>query len=151
MPNTYIDQYWLENVISFWRTFLEDKLENCTFYIENVLDLDWRLMNQLIDEINHPHFKVCLDVGHVHAYSKYKVEEWIEGLGERIGYVHLHNNDSSRDAHGGLFEGTIPMETILKVLKEKAPHAHWSLEISDEDALRDSLEWLVANKFIKSQ
>lgn len=148
MPNTYPDQYWLQNVIDFWRAFLKDKPDDFTVYIENVLDLDWKLMQRLIDEINHPSLKICLDVGHVHAYSPYPIEEWIEALGERIGYVHLHNNDKSRDAHGGLLEGTIPMKMILKLLKEKAPHAHWSLEVSDEQALRASLDWLVHNKLM---
>ena len=142
IPNTYPDQYWLENVTNFWREFLEDKVDHCTFYIENVLDLDWKLIKILVDNINHPHFKVCLDVGHINAYGIAPVEEWIKGLGKRIGYVHLHNNDGTRDAHDGLLEGNLPMEHILSLLKTYAPKASWSLEISDESKLLQSLEWL---------
>ncbi|MEF9958699.1 MAG: sugar phosphate isomerase/epimerase family protein [Niameybacter sp.] len=148
MPNTYPDVYWLENVIHFWQDFLKDKLEDCTFYVENVLDLDWQLLHQLIDAIDHPHFKVCLDVGHVKAYSRRSVNEWIQGLGDRIGYVHLHNNDGSRDAHAGLLNGTIPMKDVLSQLRVTAPDAHWSLEVSDEVELKRSIEWLMEQKLI---
>lgn len=142
MPNTYPDQYWLENVISFWKEFLEGKIDKCTFYIENVLDLDWKLLKEIIDQIDHPNFKVCLDIGHINVYSKVPVEEWIKGLGDRIGYVHLHNNDGTKDAHDGLLNGSLPMKHILSMLKVYAPKASWSLEISDEYKLIQSLDWL---------
>lgn len=142
IPNYYPDQYWLENIMQFWEEFLEDKLETHIFYIENVLDSHWEMLKQLIDHINHPHFKVCLDIGHVNVYSQKNVLDWIEALGERIGYVHLHNNDGIKDSHRGLLEGTLPIKEILTSLKRYTPNAIWSLEIGDEKELRDSLEWL---------
>lgn len=143
IPDTYPDVYWLENTIKFWREFLEGKIEHTTFYVENVLDRDYKLIKQLVEAIDHPHFKICLDIGHVHAYSNIPLKEWIEALGEHIGYVHLHNNDGTRDEHRGLLQGTIPIEEIIGLLKEKAPKAHWSLEVSNEEELVESIEWLV--------
>lgn len=145
IPNYYPDRYWLENTIDFWQEFLEDKLENHIFYIENVLDPNWEMLKQLVDQINHPHFKICLDVGHVNVYSEKSVLEWIEALGERIGYVHLHNNEGIKDSHRGLLKGDLPMKEILSVLKNDVPNADWSLEIGDEKELRESLEWLYEN------
>ncbi len=149
IPNYYPDQYWLLNTIEFWRDFLNDKLETHTFYIENVLDPDWELLKQIVDQINHPHFKVCLDVGHVNVYSQKDVSEWIKVLGERIGYVHLHNNDGTKDSHNGLQKGTLPMREILRLLKRYAPNAHLSLEIGNERELRDSLAWLSESDFLR--
>ena len=75
-------------------------------------------------------------------YSEKSVLEWIEALGERIGYVHLHNNEGKKDSHRGLLKGNLPMKEILSVLKNNVPNADWSLEIGDEKELRESLEWL---------
>lgn len=139
LPNAHIEKYWLENVVVFWKEFLEDKSKECMFYIENVLDTDWELLREIVDRVNRPNFKACLDIGHVNAYSHKTVEEWIKALGERIGYVHLHNNDGTGDTHQGLEHGTLPIQTILQQLKHDAPHAKWSLEIGDEKMLEESL------------
>ena len=143
VPNICIDQYWLENMVVFWKEFLEGKSKECRFYIENVLDTDWELLRELIDRVNAPNFKACLDIGHVNAYSHKTVEEWIKALGNRIGYVHLHNNDGTKDAHQGLKYGTLPITSILEQLKTYAPDAKWSLEIADEKMLEESLQWLI--------
>ena len=143
VPNICIDKYWLENVVVFWKEFLEDKSKECMFYIENVLDTDWELLREMIDRVNATNFKACLDIGHVNAYSHKTVEEWIKALGNRIGYVHLHNNDGTRDAHQGLKNGNLPIEPILEQLKAHAPDAKWSLEIADEKMLEESLQWLI--------
>lgn len=145
LPNVYIEKYWLDNVVVFWKEFLEDKSKECMFYIENVLDTDWELLKEIIDRVNRPNFKACLDIGHVNAYSYKTVEEWIKALGERIGYVHLHNNDGTRDSHQGLEHGTLPIQTILQQLKHYAPHAKWSLEIGDEKMLEESLKYVTEN------
>lgn len=148
MPNTYIDKYWLENIISFWSEYLSDKDEHCYFYIENVLDVDCYLIKQLIDAVNKPNFKVCLDIGHVNAYSNKTIEEWICTLGNRIGYVHLHNNDGTKDAHQGLLCGNIKMQEVLACLKREAPFAKWCLEIGNEIMLKESLDWLQKQGFL---
>ena len=148
IPNTYPDKYWLENTILFWKEFLKEKLEDCFFYVENVLDTDYELLKRLVEAMDHPHFKVCLDIGHINAYSKRPVQEWIKGLGDLIGYVHLHNNDGTKDGHKSLIRGTIPMEEVLYLLKEKAPQAHWSLEIGDKEELQESINWLIDKKFL---
>lgn len=96
--------------------------------------------------MNRPNFKACLDIGHVNAYSHQTVEEWIKALGERIGYVHLHNNDGTRDTHQGLEHGTLSIQRVLQQLKHDVPHAKWSLEVADEKMLEESLILLTSMK-----
>lgn len=148
IPRTYPIQYWLENAIHFWKDFTKDKLEDNYFYIENVLDEDCHIVKVLVDAINHPHFLVCLDIGHIHAHTASYVENWIETLGTRIGHVHLHNNDGVEDTHRGLLKGNLPIENILEKIKEASPKANWSLEIGDEKELVESLEWLQSKQFL---
>ena len=149
MPRTYPVKYWLENVIAFWKDFTKNKLEDNYFYIENVLDEDWHIVQAIVDGVNHPHFLVCLDIGHVHAYTKTKVSDWILALGGRIGHVHLHNNEGCEDTHSSLLGGSLQIESILKALKEASPGASWTLEIGHEEGLISSLDWLQDQGFMR--
>jgi sugar phosphate isomerase/epimerase len=73
--------------------------------------------------------KICLDIGHVNVNSSLGIIEWIEGLNDRIGHVHLHNNDGNNDDHNGLNSGTININEICDILKQNCPGASWNLEI----------------------
>ena len=70
-----------------------------------------------------------------------KREELIERLGERITYVHLHDNFGKTDDHEGL-----GMDLWINALNEHSPAAIWSLECR-VDAMEDSIKYLIDNKF----
>ena len=85
---------------------------------------------KIIDGVGDDSLKVCLDIGHAHANSIMPVEEWIETLGDRIAYYHLHNNhgktnipEYNDDEHLGLNNGTINIESVLKKTEECSPNA----------------------------
>jgi sugar phosphate isomerase/epimerase len=67
--------------------------------------------------------------------------EWIEGLKDRIGYVHLHDNHGLEDEYLSLGEGNIPLIDVLNALRYYAPDAIWSLE-SGGKKMYQSIEWL---------
>ena len=73
-------------------TFLKDKDDSITICIENQFELDSDMLIQIIDGVSDDRLKVCLDIGHAHANSIMPVEIWIETLGNRTAYYHLHNN-----------------------------------------------------------
>jgi sugar phosphate isomerase/epimerase len=79
--------------------------------------------------------------GHVHANSSRTLQEWIPGLGGRIQYVHLHNNDGILDNHWGLWKGKIDIAGILDLLKTHAPDAMWTIETIPAD-IEESVVWL---------
>jgi sugar phosphate isomerase/epimerase len=62
-------------------------------------------------------------------------------MGNRIRYVHLHNNFGVLDDHLTLTKGTIDVAGVLKLLKVHSPNAIWTIETSVED-LEPSLHWL---------
>ncbi len=76
------------------------------FHLENVYDDDYSVISELLDRVNEilqrNVLTSCLDIGHVHSNSSKTLEGWIKGLGDRIQYVHLHNNDEIFDNHWGL-------------------------------------------------
>lgn len=147
-PKTYTYAEWSNNSIVFWKDFLQDKLDNIQIHIENTLEDDFYLIKQLVDEINHPNFSVCLDIGHINAYSPYTIDQWIEGLGNNIKHMHIHNNYGKKDTHNGLEKGNIDIIKLLKKVSEEMPQTSISLEIVDIDELKESLELLYKNGII---
>ena len=70
------------------------------------------------------------------------------GLGSRIGYVHLHDNQGKEDEHLGLGRGSIPMVETLHCLQECCPQAVWAIE-AHELGIEQSIEWLDARGFLE--
>lgn len=139
------EELWLSESLLFWERFLEDKDGAVEIHIENVYEPGFTGLNRLIDSLNKNWVKVCLDIGHANMSSSIPVEDWVEGLGARIGSVHLHNNDGTGDHHKGIAEGTIDIDRVLNSLEKYAPDAVWVLETREKAA---SLKWLCSKQFI---
>lgn len=114
-PLMYFKEWHLEKSVDFWKRYMEGK-DDFTIYIENVFDDEPQMMKNLVDALDDPRIKLCLDVGHANAMSltEYDVYSWIEILGDRIGHFHLHNNDGSGDQHRALMDGGLDMERIIE-------------------------------------
>jgi sugar phosphate isomerase/epimerase len=145
IPKTYPRETWLANSVAFWVDFLADKGNEPQLHLENVYEDDFTLLVELLDRINEKMGEemvtTCLDIGHVHANSSKPFTEWIAGLGKRIKYAHLHNNDGILDDHWGLWKGKIDMPRVLDLLLEHAPDAVWMIEASQPD-IEPSIIWL---------
>lgn len=136
VPNTSFYEGWVKNALVFWNEFFSDKDDSITMMIENQCEEDSTVLKMEIDAVNDPRLKVCLDIGHAHANSNMCVEDWIISLGERIGYLHLHNNHGKQvgvpsyknDEHLGLEDGTMDIEKVLALLEKHSPNAIWNVE-----------------------
>ncbi|MGL6174746.1 MAG: sugar phosphate isomerase/epimerase family protein [Cellulosilyticaceae bacterium] len=142
IPITYYIEGWLDNSITFWKEFMGNKDESIQVHLENVYEEEYWPMIKVIDEVGHPAFNICLDVGHVNAYSTKTIEEWIEGVGHRIGHVHLHNNDGDKDAHYELGQGSLDMHKAVEFINKIAPAASFTIEVSSKEKMIHSLEWI---------
>ncbi|MGL4345992.1 MAG: sugar phosphate isomerase/epimerase family protein [Cellulosilyticaceae bacterium] len=142
IPITYYIEGWLGNSKTFWKEFMEGKGDSIKVHLENVYENEFWPLIEVIDEVNHPAFSICLDVGHVNAYSQYSLKEWIDSIGKRIGHVHLHNNNGKRDEHKGLAEGTIDIARTIVSINQFPQDVTYTLEINDVMQLKNSLEML---------
>ncbi len=97
---------WIEQNASFWSDVLE-KYPSSTVALENTYDFTPEMLRTMLDEVNSPRLKVCLDVGHVNVWSKVPVEEWFAVLGEDICSIHATDNKGDFDSHLALGEGAI--------------------------------------------
>jgi sugar phosphate isomerase/epimerase len=145
LPKTYPSDIWIQNSFDFWSEFFSDKSTPNMIHVENVYEDDYAALRELIDRVNKKfqgdRLTICLDIGHVNANSSKSLSDWISGLGDRIRYVHLHNNDGVLDDHWRLDKGKIDVGQVLDLLQKQAPNAVCTVETYVED-LEPSLLWL---------
>ncbi len=147
VPNAGKPQSWIKRCSNLWKQFLTDKPNDVTFYLENLFEKTPDFALELLNQIDDSRVKACLDIGHAHCYSNEDVVTWVEHLKDKIGYVHLHNNNGSTDEHLGLNEGTLPIIDVCHALEKYSPNADWALEVNLE-SMNSSIDLLENNGFI---
>lgn len=134
IPCIYFREGWAEKTAGFFSEFMKNK-EGTEVVMENVLDKDWRLLLDVCKKVDHPDFRLCLDIGHAHCYSEIPVEEWAEELAPYVSHVHVHDNRGDRDSHLGLGKGNLPWQKVLELLPRTEKRT-WTIECSRrEDVL----------------
>ena len=154
--NTSYYNGWVKNAVAFWQEFFKDKDDSITMMIENQGEEDSEVLKMEVDAVNDPRLKVCLDIGHANANSNMSVSDWIVSLGDRIGYLHLHNNHGKvagrpsfmNDEHLGLTDGTIDIADTLALLEQHCPNAIWNIECKLE-YIEDAVDTLRSLGYIK--
>ena len=141
VPRAGPEPSWIERSADFWRTFMREVPTDIHVHLENMLEEGPSVLSGIIDEVGNPNLRANLDIGHAHCNSLTPVVEWIQSLGNRIGYVHLHDNNGDRDEHLGLGRGSIPVEDVCVALESNAPDAIWAIEAEGE-GIQQSLQWL---------
>lgn len=141
MPRTMQYRAWLKNALTFWEELLRDVPGGFHIHIENIVDPDPTPLKDLITLIDDPRVDICLDIGHAHCNTDMSPAAWAAELGDRIGYVHMHDNHGMRDEHLGFGQGNLPLEETCTMLEAVAPRAIWAIE-TDTDQVIPSLEWL---------
>ena len=124
-PRLYFPCWYVEQSVLFWKQFLEENPENYKICLENVLEEEPEMLLSIVRQVNDQRLSLCLDLGHVNAYSKVPAAHWIETWGDCLSHAHVHNNDGSADTHSALDQGTLNLEAILQSLT----HATVTLEL----------------------
>lgn len=141
VPGTSPPANWLRRCSAFWKAFLADKPASTHFHMENMVEHGPELLRDVIDAIEAPNVTACLDIGHAHCHSHATPLKWVEALGARIGYVHIHNNYGEADDHLAPANGTLDVAEVLMAMKECSPAAIWALEVP-LSTIDGSMEWL---------
>ena len=87
-----------------------------------------------LSSLNHPNLYLLLDTGHLQM-SKEDPAEVIAAAGDRLGYVHLDDNDGEGDLHWSLLEGVLTEEALAATFSALAlsPYAGpASIELSPQ-------------------
>ncbi|MGC8873520.1 MAG: sugar phosphate isomerase/epimerase family protein [Chloroflexia bacterium] len=125
------ERRWLQRSADFWQGLGEEAGRlGITLLLENVWEPQPQILRDLVDLVDLPTVRACLDIGHANIYSRYPVGEWVSLLGERVVYVHLHNNDGRMDTHASLEKGTVDYARILPLLVVSPQQPALVLEVS---------------------
>ena len=138
-PYLYFPEWYTAQSAPFWREFMGDVPQGLEICLENVTEPAPELLCEIIDAVDDPRLKMCLDVGHANAYSKISPMEWLERCAPCIGHFHIHNNQGDWDTHAALDKGGIPMAELLAAADRLCPEATLALEVMEA---RSSVDWL---------
>ncbi len=148
VPRTNPEGSWIRNSVGFWDAFMAQVPHDVHVYLENMLEEGPSVLRGILEPLDCPNLSANLDIGHAHCNSQTPVVQWITSLRDRIGYVHLHDNNGEHDEHLGLGEGNIPLDEVCGALQEYAPHAMWAIE-AEGNGVQQSIEWLDVHGFMR--
>ena len=143
-PQIYFPVWYVKQSVLFWQDFLRDN-PDVEIVLENVLEDDPRWLLDIVAGVDDPRLRLCLDIGHVNAYSSVPLTDWLVLWAPYLSHLHIHNNDGSRDAHNALNEGTIPIKELLLQAQHLCPDATYTLELMND---APSVVWLQENDLI---
>ena len=97
-------------------------------------------MIELVEEIDHPLFKMCLDTGHVAVFGD-DCGEAVKRIGKHLAALHVHDNNGTADQHILPYLGVINWEGFVKALGEIGFSGTLSFETAPKKILpKDELE-----------
>lgn len=102
---------------------------------------------EYLAKIGHPNLYLVFDIGHAQMANE-DPAAMVRLSGDRLGYVHLDDNDGEQDLHLGLYDGVMTADVLqgmLAALDEMGYKGHMSLELKANipdplDALKRSRE-----------
>ncbi len=68
---------------------------------------------RFLDMAAAPNLYALVDLGHIPLFGE-DVVEVVRSLGDRIGYVHIDDNNGKSDSHFGLMEGKLPARSLYR-------------------------------------
>lgn len=159
-PKIYYPCWYTEQSILFWKEFLaefdttplpgnvpstqnlaSDRPLSPIICLENVLEEEPGMLLDIVRGVDDPRLRLCLDVGHVNAYSSIPVSQWLESMAPWLSHFHLHNNTGEYDAHQSLDDGSIDMAEFFRNADVLCPQATYTLEVMEA---APSVRWMNA-------
>ena len=141
-PRLYYPIWYTEQSVEFWKEFIREVPGDVTILLENVMEEEIPMFLTILQQVEDPRLRMCLDVGHVNAYSQIPVERWLEDWAPWLSHYHIHNNDGSADTHQPLFSGSMDLKTLLLKIQDMTPEATLTLELYESES---SLLWMEEN------
>ncbi len=136
-------QGWVERQVAFWSPMAEQAEQyGITLLLENMWEPDPAIIVRILDRIQSPYLKACLDVGHAVLYSHLPLREWVRQLGDHLIYTHLHNNHGTTDEHLAFGDGVSDFPDVLNMLRTLPAPPLFSLELPNLELITDSLAYL---------
>lgn len=142
-PRMYYPCWYQDESVKFWREFLPNIPQGITVCLENVFEPEPEMLKDIVSRVDDPRLAICLDVGHVNAYSEISPLCWVEELKPWLSHFHIHNNGGTADTHDCPGQGTMPVGTILEQTQEL--NTTYTLELPRS---KEGIRWLLEEGWI---
>jgi sugar phosphate isomerase/epimerase len=135
------EEQWLANSLETWNSLIEYVRGTETIIaMENVYERGPHQLRPLFDAIDSPHVRFCFDAGHANTFGSAPYQEWMEVLGDRLGEIHIHDNNGTTDQHLPVGEGNFPFRELLTLVRHRNLKPILTVEAHSEKSLRRMLE-----------
>jgi len=139
---------WIHKSTKFFKELVPIAREcGVTMAIENIFDFEPSHLKCLIEEVNAPEFKGCLDIGHANIFGNISLSQWVAELGEDLVHVHVHDNQKVYDDHIGLGAGTIDFKSLFNAIDTLPIQPAITLELKSKADLEISMHYLKDNGY----
>lgn len=145
MRNKVYRREFLQHQIEFWPELVaRAESLGITIVLENMWEFTPQIILEVLEAINRPGLRACLDVGHARLFSdpEHSIDDWIATMSPWLTHIHMNNNPGTVDEHRALDDGVIDYKAVLPLLRALPQQPTFSLEMSHVDAMRRSLPFL---------
>ena len=146
LHNVSYREGWHKRNVPYWQSIAEYAAYRGVFVaLENMWEYEPNILADILREVDHPHLRACLDIGHAMLFgdSGYKLEDWLAKISPWLIHVHMNNNNGVIDEHHGFDweHGVLDYTKILPLLRSLAQSPNLVLEMHTTQDMRDSLHY----------
>ena len=146
LHNETYRQGWHQRNVDFWGPLGDyARAYGVVVAIENMWEFDPTIIGNLLRELDHPHLKACIDVGHATLFSDPDVtfDDWLETLAPWVIELHMNNNNGVMDEHHGFDweQGVLDYARLLPRLRAMLSEPVMVLEMDRVQDMKASLRY----------
>jgi sugar phosphate isomerase/epimerase len=134
---------WIEQSAETWKRVIDSLSSNNTVIaLENIFEKRPDTLHALIQSIDSPRFRYCLDTGHFNMFSEIPFEQWFDKLGSYLAEIHLHDNHGESDEHLGIGQGNFDFSLLFSLLETNDSSPLLTIEGKNKEEIIKSLNYL---------
>ena len=139
----YKEELWFKYSLEAWQHFLAFCTERQTpFMLENTYEKNPKQLKRVLEALDSPYARFCLDVGHVMAFAKSRWQDWLPEMAPWLGQLHLHDNNGDFDVHLGLGEGIFDFEDFFSFITKENLKPLVTLEAHHEGGVETGFSFM---------
>jgi len=108
---------WLKESLKTWKEVLawaRRLVPETKILLENIFEDEPSSLVRLLSRLEDDRAGFCFDTGHFLLFDNAGLDAWMEGLGDHLMEVHLHDNNGRRDEHLPPGQGNFPFQRLFE-------------------------------------
>lgn len=136
-----LDEWFAHAVETFRQLLRMAARHQTTLCLENTYETEPGQHLRMMQALDSPYARICLDVGHLQAFAKCPWQEWLPAL-PWVGHLHLHDNQGDTDTHQAIGRGRFDFPGFFAALAQHGVQPNLTLEPHSKEDLWLSLDAL---------